>query len=315
MILVIGSGSDPHVQAVLHCLKEFKSQALLLDAYELESEGVRCSLSDNVKFTLGRNQVPLSDISSIWWRQKAKHQIPAGSVLGLYDYSFVQREWNTIFDFLATSTDKSFSINDRHKAKLAENKAFQLKVASEFLLNTPRTIITNRFEQAAEYFERAGVRKCVYKSFSPYMPPNATIAYTTELDIAEMYIRSFQETADTTPGIFQELIEADYEIRVTVIGDKVFSARIDTPENQGVDWRTSIFKNRYSILSLPKYLEEELLRYHNRLGLVFAAYDFIVNSRQDIFFLEVNPSGQWMWLEQQLGMPISAAIAEKLHCR
>ena len=312
MILVIGNGSDPHVQAVLRCLKQLKSHAVLLDAYQLESEGLKCNLSENVKFAIGRDQISLSDITSIWWRQKAKPQTPADSVLGLYDYGFVQREWNTIFDFLAASTENSFSINNRCKAKLAENKAFQLKVASEFMLNAPKTIITNRFEQAAQYFERAGVRKCVYKSFSPYMPPNATMAYTTELDIAEIPSREFQETADATPGIFQELIEADHEIRVTVIGDKVFSARIDTPTNQGVDWRTTIFKNRYSNVSLPKLLEEELLRYHNKLGLVFAAYDFIVNRRQDIFFLEANPSGQWMWLEQQLGMPISAAIAESL---
>lgn len=315
MILVIGSGKDPHVQAVLRRLAETKSETVLLDAYEVESAGFGHRLSESVALTLGREQVQLSDVTSVWWRQKAKPEVPASSVMDLYDYSFVQREWNTIFDFLAARTENAFAINDRQRAKLAENKAFQLEVAGDFSFDIPRTIITNNSEHAVRFFELAGVNRCVYKSFSPYMPPNATMAYTTELDIAEISLNRFQETVDTTPGIFQELIESDHELRVTVVGDMIFSARIDVPDGQGVDWRASLFKNKYSHATLPKALEEELLRYHAKLGLVFAAYDFIVTKNQDIFFLEANPSGQWMWLEQQLGMPISQAVAKRLRRR
>ncbi|MGC1951645.1 MAG: hypothetical protein WA970_03490 [Gammaproteobacteria bacterium] len=303
------------MQAVLRWLSEAKSQTVLLDAYRMESAGFEHSPSESLRLAIGREQIQLSDVTSVWWRQKAKPQVPSDSVMGLYDYSFVQREWNTIFDYLAARTDNAFAINDRQKAKLAENKAYQLEVAGDFSFNVPKTIITNGFEHAVRFFELAGVSRCVYKSFSPYMPPNATMAYTTELDMEEISRKEFQETVDATPGIFQELIESDHELRVMVVGEMIFTARIDPPDGQRVDWRSSIFDNKYSHASLPKALEEELLRYHAKLGLVFAAYDFIVTKSQDIFFLEANPSGQWMWLEQQLGMPISEAVGEQLRRR
>ncbi len=313
MILVMGNRKDPHVRAVLARLSEMSCGHVLLDAYEQGSGGFSHPLAEGVALALGREEAKLSSVTAVWWRQKAKPQVPAGAVLDLYNYNFVQREWNTIFDYVAAKTAHVFSMNDRQRAKLAENKAFQLEVAGGFQLQAPKTIITNRPDEAVRFFKEAGVRRCVYKSFSPYMPPNATMAYTTELDIVELCCGEFQETTDATPGIFQELIEADHEIRVTVVGDELFSARIDTPADvSGVDWRVSLFKNRYSHVTLPAALEANLLRYHAHLGLVFAAYDFIVTKNGDIFFLEVNPSGQWMWLEEQLGLPISGAIADAL---
>lgn len=312
MILIVGSRNDPHVQAVLRCLSEATCDALLLDAYDVESGGFMYNHFKSLEISIGREPVHLARISSVWWRQKAKPQVPADSAMGLYDYSFVQREWNTVFDYLASKVGDIFAVNDRQSAKLAENKAFQLDVAGEYQFNIPKTIITNRFEDAVRFFESSGVTRCVYKSFSPYMPPNATMTYTTELDLAELSRKEFQDTADTTPGIFQELIEPDHELRVTIVGEKVFTARIDVPDGQRVDWRSSQFLNRYTRACLPKELEDELLRYHTKLGLVFAAYDFIVTKNQDLFFLEANPSGQWMWLEQQLGLPISRAVSDAL---
>lgn len=285
---------------------------VLLDAYNVDSAGFGHKPYGSLSIEVGRHEIQLSDIKSVWWRQKAKPQVPSDSVVELYNYGFVQREWNTIFDYLAAKTDSAFSINDRQKGKLAENKAFQLEIVSELGINMPQTIITSRCDAAIDFFESRRIQRCVYKSFSPYMPPNATMAYTTELEVAELSRREFQETIDTTPGIFQELIEADHELRVTVVGDEVFTARIDTPNRQLVDWRSSIFENKYSLASLPMAVEDELLRFHARMGLVFAAYDFIVSKNHEIFFLEANPAGQWMWLEQQLGSPISAAIGSLL---
>jgi glutathione synthase/RimK-type ligase-like ATP-grasp enzyme len=47
-----------------------------------------------------------------------------------------------------------------------------------------------------------------------------------------------------------------------------------------------------------------------KLGLNFAAYDFIVTPNEEFYFLEVNPGGQWLWLEKKTGLEISKALAE-----
>lgn len=50
----------------------------------------------------------------------------------------------------------------------------------------------------------------------------------------------------------------------------------------------------------------------DRLGLAFGAFDFIVRRDGQWVFIELNPNGQWAWIEQEVGLPISAALADVL---
>ena len=313
MVLVIGSLGDPHVAAVVTWLKAFGGNVTLLDVYARESGGIFHRLSENVVLSTEGERVDLAEVTSVWWRQKAKFQVPSDDVTNLYDYYFVQREWNTFFDYLAVQTHHCWAVNNRANARLAENKLFQLELARRFDVEVPRTIFTNSGADAYNYFKTANVYRCVYKTFTPYIPPSAKIAYTTEIDAEDLLRGDYQETIDQTPGIFQERITASHELRVTVVGSNVFAAKVETPRNhRGTDWRETVFENHYSIVSLDKKLEATLLDLHRELGLVFAAYDFIVDVDDAIFFLEANPAGQWMWLEQKLGMPISKSVAQSL---
>lgn len=314
MILVVGHQEDPHIKAVVDWLQRLDSSFTLWDVYSSNSDGILHGISDDVLLSIGDKKIDISEITSVWWRQKPKFLVPSDSAIRLYDYYFVQREWNTLFDYVANKTKTCFSINNRANSKRAENKALQLEMAKEFNFIIPKTIISNCVKDVANYFETNGVNRCIYKSFSPYMPPSAKFAYTTEIDLNNLSESDHQETIDVTPGIFQELIETSYELRVTVVGTEVFAVRIDTPANNknNTDWRISIFKNKYTKTSLDEMLESTLLEYHKKLGLFFAAYDFIVDTNDNVFFLEVNPSGQWMWLEQELDLPISKSIAQGL---
>lgn len=309
MILIIGHQGDPHIQAVVACLKQLKAEVMVLDVYSSDSGGIVQKVSNDTLLSIGSNSIEISEINAIWWRQKPKFQFPTDS-LGLYDYYFVQREWNTFFDYLSTKTLKCWSINNRVNAKKAENKAIQLELIKEFDFKVPKTILTNRACDAYKFFKTEGIKRCIYKTFSPYIPPNLKIAYTTEVLLEELLNIDLQDTIDSTPGIFQELIVANYELRVTVVDKEIFAVRIDTVGNEkSTDWRESIFDNKYTEVKLSKELEGTLIKYHNKLGLVFAAYDFIVDIHGDTYFLEVNPAGQWMWIEEQLQLPISKSVA------
>jgi D-alanine-D-alanine ligase-like ATP-grasp enzyme len=46
--------------------------------------------------------------------------------------------------------------------------------------------------------------------------------------------------------------------------------------------------------------------------IVFGAFDFIVTPDDEWVFLEVNPNGQWLWLEESLQLDISQKIVEYL---
>ena len=51
-----------------------------------------------------------------------------------------------------------------------------------------------------------------------------------------------------------------------------------------------------------------------RLGLIYGAIDLRQTPAGDYVFLEVNPAGQWLFVEQRTGQPISEAISASL-CR
>jgi hypothetical protein len=116
------------------------------------------------------------------------------------------------------------------------------------------------------------------------------------------------------PGVFQERIRKKHELRITCVGDRVFAARIHSQVESGaaLDWRRRQFDVPCDVLTGDNDLENTLLSFHLRTGLVFGAYDFIVTPSDELIFLEVNPSGQWLWLEERTKQPITLAVADAL---
>lgn len=44
----------------------------------------------------------------------------------------------------------------------------------------------------------------------------------------------------------------------------------------------------------------------------FAAFDLVVTPKDEIVFLEMNPSGQFVWIEELTGMPITDTLIDFL---
>jgi glutathione synthase/RimK-type ligase-like ATP-grasp enzyme len=63
---------------------------------------------------------------------------------------------------------------------------------------------------------------------------------------------------------------------------------------------------------LPAAIEEKCVALTQRLGLRFGCIDMIVTPEDKYVFLEINPNGQWRWVQELTGMPIAEAIADLL---
>ena len=59
-------------------------------------------------------------------------------------------------------------------------------------------------------------------------------------------------------------------------------------------------------------LEKKCLELNSKLKLNFSAIDFILDVEKRLIFLEINPNGQWAWIEKRLGHNISNAITDFL---
>jgi glutathione synthase/RimK-type ligase-like ATP-grasp enzyme len=136
-------------------------------------------------------------------------------------------------------------------------------------------------------------------------------AYTTLL---ENYSRSDFDDVSHSPCIFQRYIDKRFELRITVVADQLFAAKIDSQANEEAkhDWRRAIHSGEYSPYELPNEIAEKCLRLVKEFGLQFGAIDMIVTPADEYVFLEVNPNGQYGWIETRTGLRISEAIARAL---
>jgi glutathione synthase/RimK-type ligase-like ATP-grasp enzyme len=62
---------------------------------------------------------------------------------------------------------------------------------------------------------------------------------------------------------------------------------------------------------LPKDITDKCVEFVKKLGLVFGAID-LVKSFDKFYFLEINPNGEWAWLQKEAGLPIAETIVDYL---
>jgi D-alanine-D-alanine ligase-like ATP-grasp enzyme len=107
-----------------------------------------------------------------------------------------------------------------------------------------------------------------------------------------------------------------FEVRVTMIGDRCFGLRIDSQvdERTRFDWRKHQDPATipYMAWDIPDSVRKMCAEMLTRLGLVYGAFDFIVVPDGTYTFLEINPHGQWVWVEEFSGQPLAEAFVDLL---
>jgi len=312
VIILVGAEADPHVRSVAEALSRDGFPFAIVDCLNASSTGLCCEISESLELQVGDHCLPINNIEAIWWRIKPKFVVPGGSVEDIYHYHFEAREWNHTWDYIGNLVDQTPSINNRRAAARANNKIFQLQQAKAYGFLTPRTLVTNNSERAAIFSRTLPDKRLIFKTLSAYMSPTGSLCYTTIVEESFLLKNSLQLAL--SPGIFQEFIEKEFELRITIVGSQIFAAKINTHASieTEVDWRERIFDDIYEEYVIPENFCAKLLELHKSFGLVYGAYDFAIGIDGIPVFLEVNPAGQWLWLERRLNLPISECIADSL---
>ncbi len=245
---------------------------------------------------------------SIWWRRVRSTEVPEDMHPDVHDYCAREAK-----DFLIGATLLSCSRKMSHPENVwrAEHKLYQLTEAKCCGLAIPDTVVTNVPDDIRDAY-RAFSGKMIAKPVrSGYVPVDGDekVIYTSVVPPGHL-----EDLADATlsPTIFQRLLPKKADIRVTVVGTQIFSVAIDsqTDPAASIDWRRTQDPDLpHDIINLPRELEGKILRLTKRLGLEFGALDFVLTPQGEFVFLEINPSGQWLWLDDKLDLGISGAIA------
>lgn len=197
------------------------------------------------------------------------------------------------------------------------HKPLQLRLARSLGMATPRTLITNE-PGAAHAFVRSCPHGAVAKMLSafPIMDEagEEQVVFTTAL--AQQHLDKL-EGLRYHPMVFQERLQKALELRVTVVGRKIFAAAVDSQAQPGaeVDWRergVSLLRS-WRPYTLPAQLEEQLGRYMAAIGMQYSAIDIIVEPDGRHVFLEANPAGECFWLEYNSPhFPFAQSLVEVL---
>ena len=258
-------------------------------------------------------RTPSSDpawFSSVWYRRVRVPSIPDGMDGGVYDFCLRETRSALIGGLLGHQTRWM-----SHPAAIweAEFKPYQLLVATELGLSVPKTLISNKEESVRAFCTSlAEVVAKPVRSGHVTRDGVESAVFTTKLGKDDL-----DDLADTqlSPTIYQELIPKKYDIRVTIVGSRIFAAAIDSQSDPSacIDWRkTANPKLPHFRIDLPPSLTAKLLDLMSRLSLTYGAIDLVLTPDGRYIFLEVNPNGQWLWLDDMLSLGISRAVAEWL---
>jgi glutathione synthase/RimK-type ligase-like ATP-grasp enzyme len=238
--------------------------------------------------------------STVWHRRIPEFQSASPEVEEI-DKVFVKNE---ISRFLSTSYPlvgvDAFWVNDATKSQHCENKLIQLDAALKVGLKIPETLASNSPDDIRDFLKFLLPRKIIYKplrGFSWIYKDRQLITYTKILNETDLPSDSLLQVC---PGIYQEYIEKDFEVRVTIMGRHCVAAALYAPDKE--DWRMSSEKNELIAIahSLPSEIEEMCIAMMKNLGIVFGCADFVVTPNGDYIFLEINEAGQFMWVEQMI---------------
>jgi len=122
-----------------------------------------------------------------------------------------------------------------------------------------------------------------------------------------------EDSLRLAPCVFQELISPKSDYRVTVVGKDIYSVKVK-PKNAYIDWRREKEEVAFEKSDLPSDVIRFCFNLVAELGLVFGAID-LVEKNGEYYFLEINPNGEWAWLQEEVGLDISGSIARTLGLR
>lgn len=207
----------------------------------------------------------------------------------------------------------AFWVNPPEAASRACRKPIQHQVAHEVGMVTPDTAYTNDPEVIRTFLARRG-GQAVYKPLHGISWRDGETCWTPYTSVLTEQALVADHLLRAAPGIYQELLPKAHELRVTVLGEHVFGARILSQETQTgrLDWRRSYHELRIEPCSLPEDLAQSCRDLLDRLGLVFGCFDFVVTPDGRFVFLEVNEGGQFLFVERYTDIPLLDAFAEFL---
>lgn len=312
--LILSNRYDISTDHVVEWLEYYNSSFIRINEDdEIRNISIEITdLQETVKIEYDSFELDLNSVSKYWYRRgdfnfrgNSSYNIPSELELS------VENNWRSVNEFIHQKLKNIFHINtifdetiNNKLRNLVEAKRFGLNIPSTYCGTTPDNSKLGTFK---EVITKTLNFPITYSNDHYFIADPKTIIYNTNENCQNEIIY---------PSLFQERIVKAYEVRVFFLIDKFYSLKIYSQNNPNtsVDYRKFVhgYKNRYEPLDLPELIQCKLFNLLNYLKLTSASVDFIVDSRGEYVFLEINPIGQFGWLSTHGNYYIEREIARLL---
>ena len=298
-VLIVTMPGDHHAHATRWAIERLGGTAKFIYPADL-CDGARWTLDPTrtvliTQYRGQREDICLEDYRTVWMR-RPQDLLPQDRLTDQVERAITEEDFSVLAGSVYSLLGRDrFTVNPRDRSRQAGLKPFQLAMASEAGFDLPRTLVSNSPEQILEFYEANG-GDIVFKPFRSPMwrtERGARMVPTTRVS-REILLNSDLAGA---PGIFQQCVDKQVEVRATVMGRSVFAweKRFVGRTDLDVDWRF-MFKNaHHAPHDLPEAIENSCFALLDRLGLVFGCFDLVIDEAGRYLFLEVNAQGQWLW--------------------
>ncbi|TAE47298.1 MAG: grasp-with-spasm system ATP-grasp peptide maturase [Cytophagia bacterium] len=226
----------------------------------------------------------------------------------------LQTEWLTIQSFLFQELHRKKCFSDYEKVDM--NKLHQLFLAKKCDIDIPNSLVSTQ-KKSLQKFQNNHQNNVINKSIQNYFDfvinPYHYFNYTEKVE--PTHIENLEENFFSS--LLQENLQKLYELRIFFINNDLYASAIfsQSHQNTSIDWRKSTEKSkviRFVPYTLPSEIKTNILKFINLSGLNTGSIDMIVTKNKKYYFLEVNPSGEFLEMSKSCNYFLDKKVVEFL---
>ncbi|MCV2885682.1 hypothetical protein OE749_13370 [Aestuariibacter sp. AA17] len=316
-ILILSNQHDYHVMRMLDVLRARRIPYFTLNFDEFPSNYALSQYISgsesyfSLKHLRSNECIHSEEIGAVWSRKPAPFSFGDKIEDDFIPFANAESE-HALFSALYTLP--CYWMNHPKQLRAAMWKGEQLVTAHRLGLNIPNTLISNDPESVTAFHQRS--ESSIYKTMSdPIIMDTGDDYQAVFTSLVKNDMLEDEASLALIPNQFQHYVDKAYELRVTYIDGTLYSAKIDSqkhPESR-VDCRQHYIDIPYSHYSLPDLITEKCIKFIQHYGLNYAALDFIVTPEGSYVFLENNPNGQFLFVEERVSsLPLTSIMADAL---
>lgn len=304
---ILTQAGDLHAELVAHWVRQAGGYASLVYADCVPGEG---GISFNpahpaqARLRSADGVIAVGDLDLVWWRRVGKPRVPE-QVRDADAREVVSNDSRDSVVGLFRSGFQGIWVSDPDATRNAEFKLVQLRAAVEVGLRVPATLVSQVPDDIRKFCLRVGGRVVT-------KPVASTIDVPLRAGVVTLEELPGDEVLALSPAIYQELVPGKQHLRACTWGSTVVCGTLESPI---MDWRTDP-NPTVGTTEIDADTAARLIALNAKLGLEMGISDLKpAPDGGPPYWLEVNPQGQFLFLEGLGGPEVAQPFADFLLAR